>query len=141
MSVSKIKSEGLTGETGMELATLSIRVNLWRQITEEVGIEANPTLSHMNGFAVATFTSPLKALGASVSHKPDLLLSDFKMHGMDGLTLATKLTERHPTCKVLIMSGNIHDATTHPALKRFELLQKPVPLPRLPEKIAETLGD
>jgi DNA-binding NtrC family response regulator len=93
------------------------------------------------GFAVASFTSPAKALDASVSHKPDLLLSDFNMHGMDGLTLAAKLIERHPTCKVLIMSGNIHDASAHPALNKFELLQKPIPLPRLLAKIVEALED
>ena len=92
------------------------------------------------GFAVATFTSPVTALAASASRKPDLLLSDFKMDGMDGLTLATKLTERHPTCKVLIMSGDIYDATTHPAQNRFELLQKPIPLASLLEKITEMLG-
>lgn len=104
-------------------------------------VDAVAIYLEQNGFAVATFTSPLKALGASASRKPDLLLSDFKMHGMDGLTLATKLIERHPTCKVLIMSGNIHDATTHPARNRFELLQKPVPLPHLLAKITEALGD
>jgi DNA-binding NtrC family response regulator len=92
------------------------------------------------GFAVATFTSPVDALAASASRKPDLLLSDFKMHRMDGLTLATKLTERHPTCKVLIMSGDIYDANTHPALNRFKILQKPIPLPSLLAKIAEMLG-
>lgn len=93
------------------------------------------------GYAVATFTSPFKALAAAASLKPDLLLSDFKMHGMNGLTLATKLTERHPTCNVLIMSGNLYDATTHPALNNFELLQKPIPLPRLLAKIVEALGN
>ncbi len=51
------------------------------------------------------------------------------------------MTGRHPTSKVLIMSGNTHDAITHPALNMFELLQKPIPLPRLLAKIAEALGD
>jgi DNA-binding NtrC family response regulator len=94
-----------------------------------------------SGFDVAAFTSPVQALAAAASRNPDLLLSDFEMREMDGLTLATKLTERHPTCKVLIMSAAIHDANTHPALNRFEFLQKPIALPRLLAKVVETLGD
>jgi DNA-binding NtrC family response regulator len=112
-------------------------------------VEEEPALAEVvaayleqSGFAVAAFTCPVKALAASASRKPDLLLSDFKMDGMDGLTLATKMTERHPTCKVLIMSGDIHDATTHPARNSFEFLQKPIPMSSLLAKIAEILdGD
>ena len=110
-------------------------------------VEEEPALAEVlaafleqSGFAVAAYTCPVKALAASASCKPDVLLSDFKMDGMDGLTLATKMTERHPTCKVLIMSGDIHAATTHPARNSFELLQKPIPMSSLLAKIVETLG-
>jgi CheY-like chemotaxis protein len=111
-------------------------------VEEELALaEVVAAYLEQSGFAVAAFNSPVKALAASASHKPDLLLSDFKMDGMDGLTLAMKLTELYPTCKVLIMSGNAHDARTHPALSRLEILQKPIPLARLLEKIAELIGD
>ena len=36
-----------------------------------------------SGFAVAAFTSPVQALAAAASRKPDLLLSDFTMREMD----------------------------------------------------------
>jgi DNA-binding NtrC family response regulator len=94
-----------------------------------------------SGFAVAAFTSPVQALVAAASRKPDLLLSDYTMAEMDGLTLARKLTERHPTCKALIMSAAMDGAPTHSERNSFEFLQKPISLRRLLEKVAETLGE
>jgi DNA-binding NtrC family response regulator len=92
------------------------------------------------GYDAIAFYNPREALAASVSLKPDLLLSDFKMPNMDGLTLAVSLTERHPDCKVLMMTGLLHDAATHPAFGRFKFVHKPVSLSLLLEKVVETIG-
>jgi len=62
------------------------------------------------------------------------------MPKMDGLTLAMNLTERHPNCKVLMMTGLPHDAITHPDFGKFEFLHKPIPLSLLLDKVAEAIG-
>lgn len=93
-----------------------------------------------NGLAVATFSSPLHALAAAASSPPDLLLTDFRMDEMDGLTLATKLKQSYPDCKMLIMSALAYDAISHPALREFEFLQKPLRISFVLDKVKTALA-
>jgi DNA-binding NtrC family response regulator len=87
------------------------------------------------GYNTVKFYSPLQALAAATSAVPHLLVSDFKMHEMDGLTLATQVKEQNPNCKVLMMSGFGHEAVSHPARGNFEFLHKPVSVVDLLSKV------
>jgi DNA-binding NtrC family response regulator len=100
--------------------------------------EVHTLVLQRNGYNAIAFTNPLTALCAS-DLKPDLLLSDFYMPQMDGLSLATELQMRCPTCKVLMISGAIRQAMNHPAMGRFEFLEKPVPARDLLARIKATL--
>ena len=108
---------------------------------EALLLEVMATFLEGHGYEVILFTSPLEALAAALSTKPDLLLSDFRMDEMDGLTFASKLIDLHPGCKVLMMSGAIHEAARHPGRKEFEFLQKPLNLTQLLEKINSVLEE
>ncbi len=94
-----------------------------------------------NGLRVAVFTNPGQALVAAVSARPDLLLSDFRMAEMDGLSLATKIRELHPACKVLIMSGRLHDIADIPAELEVELMAKPLRMSVLLAKVKAALAN
>lgn len=59
----------------------------------------------MNGFSAKFFTRPLEALNAARSEAPDLLISDVTMPDLSGIDLAIQMTAQHPTCKVLLFSG------------------------------------
>ena len=61
------------------------------------------------------------------------------MPQMDGLSLAVELQTQCPTCKVLMVSGAIRYAVNHPAMDRFEFLEKPVPPLDLLARIKATL--
>jgi DNA-binding NtrC family response regulator len=50
-----------------------------------------------------------EALKLAEESQPDAVLSDVVMPGMNGIELATRLRERNPGCRVLLMSGQ----TTH----------------------------
>ncbi|WP_274365170.1 response regulator transcription factor [Paenibacillus thermotolerans] len=54
---------------------------------------------------LAEADSSEKALQYIASHKIDILLTDIRMNGMDGLDLARKARERDETIKVIIMSA------------------------------------
>lgn len=58
------------------------------------------------GFTVRTFYDGLSALEYAQQETPDIVLSDIVMPRMDGLTLAAKLREQLPQCRVLLISGN-----------------------------------
>jgi len=90
-------------------------------------------------YTAVAFSKPREALAAAANLKPDLLLSDYLMPDMNGLTLATEILQQYPECKVLMVSGAIGHAANHPARERFEFLEKPVPPQDLLKKVKALL--
>jgi CheY-like chemotaxis protein len=83
-----------------------------------------------SGFAAIAFTNPQEALKAAESEAPALLISDVMMPEMTGIELAVQLTSMHPTCKILLFSGQAATADLLASARQdghdFVLLQKPV---------------
>lgn len=75
------------------------------QILVRAGIQA--LLGTLPEFDCAAAVSDGEAaLAACDAHPPDVILVDMLMPGMDGLSLATALRQRHPEVKVLILSSS-----------------------------------
>lgn len=66
------------------------------------------------GFRVETFRDPLAAVRAfSLANPlPDLVITDFAMHQMNGLDLIRDCRQIHPKQKILMVSGTV-DATVY----------------------------
>jgi CheY-like chemotaxis protein len=83
-----------------------------------------------SGFAAVAYTNPLEALKAAESETPALLISDVMMPEMTGIELAVRLKSLHPTCKVLLFSGQAATADLLQTARQdghdFVLLQKPI---------------
>ena len=60
------------------------------------------------GFTVCTSYDGQSALEHAYKEHPDIVLSDIVMPKMDSLTLANKLREQLPACRVLLISGNAY---------------------------------
>ena len=56
-------------------------------------------------FAIEKFTQPAQALAAAADVCPDLVLSDFAMPGMDGVTLLHRLRDLRPDAVRVMMSA------------------------------------
>jgi CheY-like chemotaxis protein len=83
------------------------------------------------GFTVHTFYDGLTALEHAQRENPDFVLSDIVMPKMDGITLAAKLREQQPRCRVLLISGNAGCSTLLSQWRdqggpELEILAKPV---------------
>lgn len=78
------------------------------------------------GYDVHSFYSPFEAVEAAVTTSPDVLITDFSMPIIDGLTLALCLRRRHPDCKVIVMSADVWAMRGHLASHLFPVLEKPV---------------
>ena len=76
--------------------------------------------------------------------KPDILLTDVKMMGLNGIDLAIKICEELPNCKLLLFPGQADTADLLEEAKRngyeFEILAKPVSPQVLLEKATQMVG-
>ena len=75
------------------------------------------TLERAEGFTVAgTATSGLQAEPLVSRTKPDLVLLDLQLPGLDGLSCLALLRERHPETTVVVLSGVEDDEIVERAL-------------------------
>lgn len=65
------------------------------------------------GVSCVTFDSGNAVLEALATQTPDVLLSDIRMPGMDGLALLKQIKQRHPMLPVIIMTA--HSISTPPS--------------------------
>ena len=79
------------------------------------------------GFAVTEASSGEEALGKLAASLPDLVITDMRMGGMDGLALFQAVNRKHPALPVIILTahGNIPDAVTATRKGVFSYLTKP----------------
>lgn len=79
-----------------------------------------------------------EALEVCRREKPEIILTDIRMPGLDGLELAKKATETYGTKKVLIMSGHSEFSYAQSAIRigAVDYLLKPIKL----EELENTLG-
>ncbi|MCC4621913.1 nitrogen regulation protein NR(I) [Xanthomonas cassavae CFBP 4642] len=96
------------------------------------------------GYAVDGFDSAAAALQAlSMRPTPDLLFTDVRMPGEDGLALLDKLKSRHPQLPVIVMSAYTDVASTAGAFRggAHEFLSKPFDLDDAVALAARALPD
>ncbi len=97
------------------------------------------------GFNVMTAIDGAEALNIMVQHKPDVILSDVNMPGMDGFTLLRKVRTDKALCAVpfiLTSSAYSYDDLMHALdLGANEFLPKPFDVYELVDAICLTLGE
>jgi two-component system response regulator GlrR len=79
------------------------------------------------GFGVIEAASGEEALGKLAAEIPDLVISDMRMSGMDGMALFEAINRRHPALPVIILTahGTIPDAVHATRSGVFSYLTKP----------------
>jgi two-component system response regulator GlrR len=94
------------------------------------------------GFDVVTVDGARAALGRIASEIPDLVVTDLRMEGMDGLELFRTLRERMPALPVIILTahGTIPDAVTATREGAFAFLTKPFDSGQLVAVVNDALG-
>jgi CheY-like chemotaxis protein len=96
---------------------------------EKVIAESLAMILSNRGYETRTVHSGEAALEILATFRPDVLVSDVIMPGIDGVTLAERFFHLCPECKVILMSGNagssamIEMAARHGPM--YAYLQKP----------------
>lgn len=85
------------------------------------------------GFAVHAAADGYKALGQLEEWAPDLIITDVKMPGMDGLSLMAKVRAEHDAVGVVVMTafGSVENAVDAMHQGADDYLTKPVHFPEL----------
>lgn len=80
-----------------------------------------------NSYVLELAANASEALVKIKEFKPDLVLSDLKMPGEDGMTLLANIKSYDPTISVVIMTGYADKAVAIQAIKKgaFDFLEKP----------------
>ncbi len=89
------------------------------------------------GYAVGTANSGTAAMNALSTHAYDLVLTDLKMEGPDGLQVLDFAKQHHPQCAVILMTAFATAQTAVEAMKRgaYDYIIKPFELEELKVKI------
>jgi len=93
------------------------------------------------GYAIATATNGAVAMNALSEHDYDLVLTDLRMEGPDGLQVLDFVKQRQPRCEVILMTAYATAQTAVTAMKRgaFDYVIKPFELDELKLKIRHLL--
>jgi len=95
-----------------------------------------------SGYRVSAVASAEAALARVAVERPDLVLSDVRLPGRDGLALFDELRQGHPSLPVILLTahGSIPDAVAATARGVFGYLTKPFDSQALLAKIREALA-
>ena len=96
------------------------------------------------GYNTKVFNDPLKALAAleSSTAKPDLLVSDFRMPGINGLELIHRCKLMHPRLKIISASAHmIHEEIEKYPIQPDRILTKPYSTAQLLETVRSLLEE
>jgi len=93
------------------------------------------------GYAVTAVESGQAALAALAVSRPQVVVTDLRMHGMDGLALFDAIHRDSPTLPVVILTahGTIPDAVTATRRGVFSFLTKPFEPKVLLDTVAEAM--
>jgi DNA-binding NtrC family response regulator len=93
------------------------------------------------GYFVESAADGFKALGKAADFAPDLVVTDLKMPGMDGLQLMAKLHENDPELPVIVMTafGEVETAVRAMRLGVRDYLAKPVNVGELSVVVAREM--
>lgn len=94
------------------------------------------------GYEVSAEESAEAALARLAIERPQLVLSDVRLPGMDGLALFDEIQSRHPGLPVILLTahGTIPDAVEATSRGVFDYLTKPFDGRALLEKVSEALA-
>jgi len=83
-----------------------------------------------NGYEVETFTASSEALKRIEERKFDIVVTDLKMEGVDGMEFLTRVKEKYPDTEVIVITGFATMATAKESFNKgvFDFLAKPFKL-------------
>ncbi|MFH1216424.1 MAG: response regulator [Pseudomonadota bacterium] len=89
------------------------------------------------GYEVETFTSSMDALMRTRQRTFDIVITDLKMEGLDGMEFLTEVKAKSPSTEVIVITGFATMETAKKSFQKgvFDFLAKPFKLGEISEVI------
>jgi DNA-binding NtrC family response regulator len=100
-----------------------------------------PSLEKL-GFEVDTFTRSFEAMQAVEKARYDIVVTDLKMEGMDGMRFLQEAKKLHPETEVIVITGFATMETAKESFKKgvFDFIAKPFNLNEI-QKVVQRAAD
>lgn len=88
-----------------------------------------------NGYEVEVFTESSKAMERVMEKDFDIVITDLKMEGIDGMTFLTRVKEKSPSTQVIVITGFATMETARQSFQKgvFDFVAKPFKLSEIYE--------
>jgi DNA-binding NtrC family response regulator len=95
------------------------------------------------GFSVEVFKNASPAMEAFIKLPFDIIVTDLKMEGMDGMEVLARIRQLNPATRVIIITGYAQPGTAEEAFKLgvFDFIPKPFTLEQIKESILKALEE
>jgi len=92
-----------------------------------------------SGYEVEAFSRSLEALNRIMEHNFDIVITDLKMEGLDGMEFLTRVKNRSPVTEVIVITGFATMETAKESFKKgvFDFLAKPFKFGEIKEVLAK----
>ena len=94
-----------------------------------------------DGFVVLNAIGAKQGLEVAVDQKPNVIVTDVVMPGIDGPTLAQRIRQNSPDLKIIFISGYTEDKLKDYMAPNTYFLPKPFSLKQLAAKVKEVLEE
>jgi CheY-like chemotaxis protein len=142
--------EAVRAESGMsELKANSTKLAENRQHLifvvddEPMLLELATVILEPQGFIIKSFRDPELAVAAftKASPKPDLVITDYAMHSMNGMQLVEQIHRLEPRQKILLVSGTVGEEVFRDSPARPDMfLAKPYQAHQLTEAVKSLIN-
>jgi CheY-like chemotaxis protein len=110
---------------------------------EPMLLELATVILEPQGFAIKSFRDPEQAVAAftKASPKPDLVITDYAMHSMNGIQLVEQIHRLEPRQKILLVSGTVGEEIFHDSPAKPDMfLAKPYQAHQLTEAVKSLIN-
>ena len=92
-----------------------------------------------SGYDVEAFSSSLEASNRIMEKEFDIVITDLKMEGIDGMEFLTRVKDRSPVTEVIVITGFATMETAKESFKKgvFDFLAKPFKLGEIKDVVAK----
>lgn len=96
-----------------------------------------------SGYDVDAFNDGAHAIKALEARPYDIIVTDLKMEGMDGMSILESVKQRSPATRVIMITGFAEMETAKEALRKgvFDFISKPVEVDVIKEVISKAWNE